>query len=333
MEYTERLHDEATRDCPDEAAVSEMSVVNRNYKDTVFRMLFQKKEDLLSLYNAVNGTSFSNVDDLEIATLENAVYLGMKNDVSFVLGFELSLYEHQSTVNPNMPLRDLFYVSRQLQKMISDESLYGSKRIYIPTPRFVVFYNGQAMMPEKKEYRLSEMFQKKMSSPELELIVTVYNINSGMNDELLEACTRLKEYMQFITMIRENSKTMELNPAVNKAVDDCIEQGILSDFLRAQRAEVVDVSITEYNQEKHMALIRREGIEQGIAQGIEQGRTEGKAESIVMILESRFGELPQELRAAIYDISDLERLDSLLKDALTVGDLQTMEENNFPGAF
>lgn len=328
MEYTEKVNAEATG-FADEPANGMQLKMNRNYKDTVFRMLFHEKKDLLSLYNAVNGTSFSNVDDLEITTLENAVYLGMKNDVSFVFEFELSLYEHQSTVNPNMPLRDLFYVSTQLQKMISDESLYGSKRIQIPTPRFIVFYNGHATMPEKTEYRLSDMFQKKMCSPEMELIVTVYNINPGMNKELLEACERLKEYMQFITMIRNNCKTMELSSAVQKAVDECIEQGILAEFLSAQRAEVISVSITEYNHEKHMRIVKEEGIEEGIAQGIEQGIeqgiAQGKAESLLIMLEGRFGEIPQALQRAISDVSDLDRLDALFRFALKADNLQMFE--------
>lgn len=249
--------------------------VERKYKDTVFRMLFRKKIALLSLYNAVNKTNFTNVDDLEITTLENAVYMGMKNDVSCVFAFELSLYEHQSTVNPNMPLRDLFYVAQQLQKLVSEKNLYGSKPLQIPAPRFVVFYNGSANMPERTKYRLSDLFQKQMEHPELELIVTVYNINPGMNEELMEACHLLKEYMLFTAKIRENRKTMELRDAVNKAVDDCICEGILVEFLKAQRAEVIAMSIFEYDQERHMQFIKEENWEEGHAEGLKEGLTQG----------------------------------------------------------
>lgn len=256
----------------------ELPEVQRKYKDTVFRMLFRKKMALLSLYNAVNKTHFDNVDDLEIATLENAIYMSMKNDVSFIFAFELNLYEHQSTVNPNIPLRDLLYVAQQLQKLVSEKQLYGSKPVEIPTPRFVVFYNGKANMPEKVEYRLSDLFQKRLPHPELELMVTVYNINPGMNEELLEACCLLKEYMLFTTKIRENRKTMKLEAAVNKAVDDCIREGILSDFLRAQRAEVIAMSIYEYDQEGHMEVVREEGWEDGHAAGLSQGLIQGRME-------------------------------------------------------
>ena len=87
--------------------------MQRNYKDTVFRMLFNNKEALLSLYNAINGTHYDKTDDLEIITLENAVYMAMKNDIAFILGLYMNLYEHQSTLNPNMPLRDLFYIANR----------------------------------------------------------------------------------------------------------------------------------------------------------------------------------------------------------------------------
>ena len=218
--------------------MEELPAVQPKYKDTVFRMLFRGKAELLSLYNAVNGTHFDNVDDLEITTLENAVYMNMKNDVSFVFAFELSLYEHQSTVNPNIPLRDLFYVAKQLQKMVPDMRLYGSKPVQIPVPRFVVFYNGNTKMPEKTKYCLSDLFEKPVEHPELELSVMVYNINPGMNEELLEACRLLKEYMLFTTKIRENRKTMPLEEAVDKAVADCIREGILAEFLEKQRVEL-----------------------------------------------------------------------------------------------
>lgn len=256
----------------------ELPKAERRYKDSVFRMLFRKKKALLSLYNAVNKTNFTNEDEMEIVTLENAIYMGMKNDVSCVFDFELSLYEHQSTVNPNMPLRDLFYVAKQLQKIVEKEKkdLYSSKPIQIPAPRFVVFYNGSANRPEREECCLSDLFAKQMERPELELIVTVYNINPGMNEELLEACQLLKEYMLFTTKVRENQVTMELNVAVHKAVEACIQEGILEDFLREQRAEVIEMCIYEYDQEKHMQLIKEENWEDGHAAGLSEGLSEGR---------------------------------------------------------
>ena len=201
--------------------------VNRKYKDTIFRMLFKEKENLLSLYNAVNGTSYVDTDGLEITTLQDAVYMNYKNDVSFVFDFELNLYEHQSTVNPNMPLRDLIYVTTVLQGIIRDEDLYNSKLIKLPTPRFVVFYNGTEPQPHKQILRLSDAYEKQLDLPELELSVTVYNINFAENKELLETCKVLKEYAQYVAIVRKFAIEKPLEKAVEQAVDTCIKNGIL----------------------------------------------------------------------------------------------------------
>ena len=236
----------------------------RNYKDTVFRMLFKDEENLLSLYNALNNTDYTDVSGLEITTLENAVYMNYKNDVSFVFDYELMLYEHQSTVNPNMPLRDLLYVTSILQKRISTENLHGSKRVMIPSPRFVVFYNGVDSQPERQTLKLSDSYAKNQENPELELIVTVYNINRGYNDEIMDACRTLREYAMYVKQVREYAKQMPLAEAVEKAVDYCINAGILSEFLRKNRAEVIMLSIFEYDEEAHHKLLYEEGVEDGI---------------------------------------------------------------------
>ena len=237
--------------------------VQRNDKDSIFRMLFKDKENLLSLYNALNKTDYTDVDELEITTLENAIYMNYKNDVSFVFDFELMLYEHQSTVNPNMPLRDLLYVTSILQKRVSTENLYGSKQIKIPSPRFVVFYNGADYQPERQTLRLSDAYEKKQGNPELELTVTVYNINCGCNEEIMNACKTLKEYAMYVEQVRIYAKQMSLAEAVEKVVDYCIKAGILSEFLRKNRAEVIMLSIFEYDEEAHHKLLYEEGVEQG----------------------------------------------------------------------
>ena len=131
-------------------------MVNRNYKDTIFRMLFSDRKNLLSLYNAINGTSYENPEELEIVTLENAIYMGMKNDLAFIIGTNLFLYEHQSTYTPNMPLRDLFYISAEYQKLVNKKSLYSSTLQKIPAPNFIVFYNGIEKTDERWENCLSE---------------------------------------------------------------------------------------------------------------------------------------------------------------------------------
>ncbi len=237
--------------------------VQRNYKDTVFRMIFKEKENLLSIYNALNGTAYTDVNSLEITTLENAVYMNYKNDISFVFDFELLLYEHQSTLNPNMPLRDLFYVTSVLQGITKDENLYSKVLVHIPTPKFVVFYNGTDFQPEQRILRLSDAYEKRQEQLALELFVTVYNINLGHNAELLEACCLLKEYAQYVEQVRIFAKQMPFSEAVEQAVDHCIRNGILSDFLSRNRAEAIAMSIFEYDEEKHMKSEHEEGRVEG----------------------------------------------------------------------
>lgn len=204
--------------------------VQRNYKDTVFRMIFSVKENLLSLYNALNGTTYEKTDNLEITTLENAVYMNYKNDISFVFDFELLLYEHQSTCNPNMPLRDLLYVTRVLQNQIRNANLYSKSLVRIPAPRFVVFYNGTDFQPEQQILYFSDAFEKEQDKPSLELSVTVYNINLGYNQELLDACRLLKEYAQYVEHVRTCTEKMPLPEAVETAVNDCIKKKSFQNF-------------------------------------------------------------------------------------------------------
>ena len=259
--------------------------VQRNYKGSIFRMLFKDKENLLSLYNALNQTDYTDVDGLEITTLENAVYMNYKNDVSFVFDFELMLYEHQSTANPNMPLRDLFYVTDILQKRIGNTAIYGSRKVMIPTPRFVVFYNGSDLQPDRQTLRLSDAYEKKQRHPELELTVTVYNINHGCNKEIMEACRTLREYAMYVEQVRTYAKQMPLAEAVESAINYCIEAGILSEFLMKNRMEAISMSIYEYDEEAHHKLLFEEGREAGLVQGIARGSEERVCTIIRNMLE------------------------------------------------
>lgn len=230
----------------------------KTYKDRVFRMLFKQKEHALELYNAMNGTEYTNVDDITITTLENAIYMGMKNDVSFVLYDRLMLYEHQASRNPNMPLRDLFYVSRVYSGLTADKYIYGSTLITLPEPKFVVFYNGKDKMPEREELLLSNAYEHRTEDPALELKVLVLNINPGFNEELKSHCKTLCEYMQFVNTVRKYRKEMDFPEAMKYAIDECIRNGILEDFLRQNRAEVETVGIFEYDEEKFLEYERNE---------------------------------------------------------------------------
>lgn len=249
---------------------------NRNYKDTVFRMLFSDRKNLLSLYNAVNGTSYKNPEELEIVTLENAIYMGMKNDLAFIIATNLFLYEHQSTYNPNMPLRDLFYISSEYQKLVDHKSLYSSVLQKIPAPNFIVFYNGTEKKEDRWENALSDAYETPDKEPRLELKVLTLNMNEGHNKELMEQCQTLREYAKYVALVRKYKKEMKLDAAVKCAVDECIQSGILAEFLKKNRAEVIAVSIFEYDKEEEEKKLRKAEYEAGYDDGKKLGITEGE---------------------------------------------------------
>lgn len=252
----------------------------KQYKDTVFRMLFRDRRNLLELYNAVSGRSCTDPGLLEIVTLENAIYMGVKNDLAFLVDFHLYLYEHQSTVNPNMPFRFLQYVAEEYGRLTARESFYGSRRVQLPTPHFVCFYNGRNPQPERQVMRLSDAFQVREDEPQLELKALVLNINTGCNTELKRQCSTLSEYMQYVDRVRGYALTMPMQKAVDRAVDECIDEGILRDFLLANKAEVKSMSIYEYDEEATRQAIRIEEYERGIAEGIETGIKKGIEQGI-----------------------------------------------------
>ncbi|MBQ9333082.1 MAG: hypothetical protein IJS12_01985 [Lachnospiraceae bacterium] len=247
--------------------------VNREYKSDVFKLYFSQKKELIEIYNALNGTSYTVDDDLTINTLDNAVFLKIYNDVSFVLRNTISLYEHQSTVNPNMPLRDLFYICDMYRGEIAGEDLYGYRQVKIPTPRFVVFYNGTTEAPEKQVYRLSDAFKQITDKPELELTVTVLNINYGHNESLMSKCRSLREYAIFIQRVRDNlSSGLTIEDATLSAVDSCIDEHIMEEFLTREKAGVIRMHVLDFDEELHNRSLIEYGREQGIEQGIEQGK-------------------------------------------------------------
>lgn len=280
-----------------------------NNKDTVFGMIYSEKEELLSLYNAVNSTHYEDPDELEITTLENAIYMNMKNDVSCVLDMWMNLYEHQSTVNPNMPLRDLFYTARLYEKLTVGKDLYSSKRIMLPTPKYITFYNGIAKQPERSILKLSDSFERS-GEVNLELTVVQLNINPGYNEEVKKSCPTLCQYMTYVEKVRGYTEEFPIEEAVMKAVDECIKEGILKEFLTKNKAEAIQVSIFEYDEELHNRTLREEGYEDGL----ERGRSQGKAEAVLELLEE-LGRIPEEIRQKILSERNLEILKKWHKTA------------------
>ena len=269
------------------------------YRDTVFRMLFQDKDKLLSLYNALNGSHYTDPNELIITTLDHAIYLGMKNDLAFVLMSELYLFEQQATFNRNMPLRMLFYVADTLRQLIPHRQFYRKSQIKIPTPHFITFYNGNENMDEDEiELRLSDAFAVKRENVELELTVRVININRGHNEKLMEACESLKGYMELTEAVRRYfNEEKNIDKAVVRAVDYCLENGYLVEFLTEYRNEVIAMWIKEYTfedykedmEEERKELVRRVG-ELENRNGELENRN-GELENRNDELENRNGEL------------------------------------------
>ena len=222
---------------------------NREYKSDVFSMLMEDKANALEVYNALNGSAFTDPEVVEIVQLEKGVSLSIRNDASYVIDMNFCLYEHQSTYNRNMPLRGMIYFVNALDDWLKENGhdLFGRKRIMIPTPHFVVFYNGVEKRPEYEEMRLSQSFYHQMEEPEIELVCKAYNINPQNNQELKRKSTVLAGYTYFVEKVRENQKkNMNLAEAIDAAIEDCIQNHILEDFFRSRKDEVRKMTHLDY---------------------------------------------------------------------------------------
>lgn len=266
--------------------------VRRTFKDTVFRMLFSAPPNMLSLYNALNHSDYTDPSALEVTTLEDAIYMGMRNDCSFVFNQDLNIFEHQSTVNPNMPLRDFFYLANILIKRIPNEDLFRQKKVELPNPRFVVFYQGEKDLPTRSVYKLSDLYVKKNESPELELTVTVINIDPAKEDQLLRTCSLLSEFAKFVSITRsyldnaDSTKQKSKEQAIEEAIDDCISNGILTDFLQKERKKVLTSILADYDEQKVRKVLAEDAYSMGVAEGRVEGAAAGeqKFSKLVSIL-------------------------------------------------
>ena len=222
----------------------------------------------------MNGSNYTDASQVEIYTLDGTVSLTVRNDASFIFDDSLNLYEHQSTICGNITLRILYYVADILKRYTKDMDLYGRNRIEIPTPRFAVFYNGTEKMPEVMELHLSDLYAKKDEKNQLELTCMVYNINKGNNDGLLGRCSVLKEYMIFVDYVRfytDQFGPTELVEAMETAIDRCIEEDVLKDFLDEHRMEVIKVMTLDYSFERRIELAERDAKKIGLEEGKKEG--------------------------------------------------------------
>ena len=236
--------------------------VNRKYKDSLFRKIFSDRKDLLDLYNALNGTQYTDEEELTVTTLEDVIYISIKNDVSFLLGGTINLYEHQSSYNPNMPIRGLMYLARLYQNYIDDceNNVFSPVLKHLPSPKFIVFYNGSRDEPDQKLLRLTDAFAEEGAPEEscLECCATMLNINYGHNYELMEKCRRLEEYSVFVAEVRKAlEEGGDQRQAVDDAIDICIEKGVLRDILIKERAAIMNM-VLSCTEKQYDRLVRKE---------------------------------------------------------------------------
>lgn len=250
--------------------------IPKNLKDGVFRMLFNNRQRLLELYNALHGTAYGEEEELLIQTLDDTVFINIKNDIAFLLRNTLIvLIEHQSTINPNMPLRMLLYISQIYDKIIETKRVYSESLIELPTPEFYVFYNGKKEYPLYQELRLSKAFKIQGEETNLELVVHVININYEKGAELLNSCKTLQEYSFFIYQIRLlREEGYERDEAVRKAIQICKERDVLRDFLETHEQEVFGMLFRELTEEEAREIYKADGLEEGIKQGRNEARRE-----------------------------------------------------------
>ena len=275
------------KDIPEADRRTDVSVpgsFNRQYQDRLFKAIFGREEHkdwLLSLYNALNGSSYTDPSAIEINTIEGIIYVTMKNDISFLIDSQINLYEQQSSYNPNMPLRGLMYFAELYQKHLTkqDRDLFTTALVKIPTPNFVVFYNGSRDMPDVTKLRLSEAFEIPAENGDFEWTATMLNINAGRNKTLLQKCKPLYYYSCYVDRVKTNVRSgMTKENAVSEAVNFAIQNDFLDGYFKIQKAEVLNMSLTEFDQEAYDRHRFNEGKEAGIAEGKEIGIAIGIAE-------------------------------------------------------
>ncbi|OPZ22275.1 MAG: hypothetical protein BWZ04_00222 [Firmicutes bacterium ADurb.BinA205] len=283
-------------------------IINRQFKDRLFKYIFgnpEHKEWTLNLYNAINGSSYTNPDDIELNTIEDIVYMGMKNDVSFLIVDTMNFYEQQSTFSPNVPLRFFMYAGKAYDKFIESHNInvYSSTLQKIPAPRCICFYNGRNKKEDKVILKLSDAFTNS-ADPQIEVTVTMLNVNYGHNKELMDACEPLREYSWFVEEVRNNDKKgVNIELAVDMTLDNMPEDFVIRQFLLDNRAEVKDVFLTEYNEQKTMAAFRDEYIEEGEA-------------NVAIALLKRGKDTVEDIAALTgLSIAKIEELSSQLTDA------------------
>ncbi|MBQ6504444.1 MAG: hypothetical protein IJI57_11090 [Flexilinea sp.] len=248
-----------------------MTEINRTNKDRLFRFIFGREENkgwTLELYNAINGTSYTDPNDITITTIDDVLYMDMKNDISILVSNFLNFFEQQSTFNPNLPIRFLVYAGMIYSGLFESKkkpiNIYSSKIQKLPIPKCVCFYNGTQDQPDESYLYLSSAFPEG-SDPDINVKVRMLNINYGHNRELLNACRPLHDYAFLINQIRfHQSNGLSIEAAVDHAIRDLSNDSVIKPFILKNKAEVKRMCITEYDEVRTMNLFKEEGREEGI---------------------------------------------------------------------
>ena len=255
----------------------EQNILQRNYKDSVFRLVFGEPEKMIELYNAIFDTDYPPDTEIDINTIEEVFHKTQKNDISFTLaGKYVVLSEHQSTVNPNMPLRDLMYITEIWKGMFEADAVYKERLVKLPRPAFIVLYNGLAPLPPVTRLELSDCFLGEGESL-LNLSVMVYNVNEGANCDLLEKSPTLAQYSQLVSLVRSyQAKGPVTHRAMQEIVEICLEKGILVELMEKHGKSIIDILHFEITQEEAIEMSREDGFEAGLSQGLNQGTAIGQ---------------------------------------------------------
>jgi len=288
---------------------------NREYKSTVFTKLFSEPEALIELYNALSGSNYNTNTKIEINTLEDVLFIDMRNDVSFTIdGKYVLLLEHQSTINANMPLRLLLYIARVFEKITDERAIYHEKLMEIPTPEFIVLYNGTKPFPAEKTLKLSDAYKGKDKPKEmfgsLELTVRVLNINPGYNDDLLQKSKTLYGYTAFMERIRNSqSKGLNLHEAIKDAVNWGVAKNILGAFLTEHGAEVSNmIQGQKFNIDIAKEVWQEEAREEGLEEGLEAGRQEERREMARKMKESAIISVEQIAKITGFTVAEIDEI-------------------------
>ena len=256
---------------------------NRRYKDSVFVDFFSEdrtaKANFLALYNALHGTNYQSTAILKNMRLKQVLYMSFANDVSYLVDNKIIvLAEHQSTINPNMPIRCLEYIARLYEQFYKSKEKYSRKQLAIPTPEFYVFYNGKEPYRGDSLLKLSDSFTQTHDEYALELSVKVVNINYDKASEILKLCKPLKQYSLFVDAVRRNI-AVDKEHGFEKAIKECIQNDILRKYLQRKSKEVLNMLIGEYDYDTDIAVQREESFDMGLAEGEARGRSEGSRQA------------------------------------------------------